>query len=86
MRHLTAPGDPGNEKLREAINRTHQRGVPPKNPKTFLWGQDVASHDKGGVFNLTKGLMQEFGNDRVLQRAPSPRTTSSAPPTDMSRV
>ena len=36
------------------------------NPDTFLWGQDVASKDKGGVFNVCKGLMKEFGNDRVF--------------------
>ncbi|MDP4201613.1 MAG: thiamine pyrophosphate-dependent enzyme [Bacteroidota bacterium] len=36
------------------------------NPDTFLWGQDVANKDKGGVFNVTKGLQQEFGNKRVF--------------------
>jgi 2-oxoisovalerate dehydrogenase E1 component len=35
------------------------------NPDTFLWGQDVANKDKGGVFNVTKGLQQEFGETRV---------------------
>ncbi len=58
------PGD-GQEKLREAINRTLKEEFR-RNEHTFLWGQDVASADKGGVFNLTKGLMQEFGNDRVF--------------------
>ncbi|HET9570606.1 MAG TPA: thiamine pyrophosphate-dependent enzyme [Bacteroidales bacterium] len=36
------------------------------NPDTFLWGQDVANKDKGGVFNVTKGLQQEFGEKRVF--------------------
>jgi len=36
------------------------------NPDTFLWGQDVANKDKGGVFNVTKGLQQEFGEARVF--------------------
>jgi 2-oxoisovalerate dehydrogenase E1 component len=36
------------------------------NPDTFLWGQDVANHDKGGVFNVTKGMQQEFGAARVF--------------------
>lgn len=36
------------------------------NPNTFLWGQDVASKNKGGVFNVTKGMQQEFGIQRVF--------------------
>ena len=36
------------------------------NPDTFLWGQDVANKDKGGVFNVSKGMQQEFGEDRVF--------------------
>jgi 2-oxoisovalerate dehydrogenase E1 component len=36
------------------------------NPDTFLWGQDVANKEKGGVFNVTKGLQQEFGEGRVF--------------------
>jgi len=35
------------------------------NPDTFIWGQDVAYRDKGGVFNVTKGMQQEFGPVRV---------------------
>ncbi len=37
-----------------------------RNPNTFLWGQDVASKDKGGVFNATKGMLQEFGHERIF--------------------
>lgn len=36
------------------------------NPDTFLWGQDVANKEKGGVFNVTKGMQQEFGDSRVF--------------------
>ena len=36
------------------------------NPNTFLWGQDVANKDKGGVFNVTKGMQQEFGIERIF--------------------
>lgn len=59
-------GTPGEEeKLREAINRTLQEEFA-HNPDTFLWGQDVASKDKGGVFNLTKGMLAKFGHKRVF--------------------
>jgi 2-oxoisovalerate dehydrogenase E1 component len=51
--------------LREAINET-LKGEFRRNPNTFLWGQDVASKEKGGVFNVTKGMMQEFGPSRVF--------------------
>ncbi|MFY9550724.1 MAG: thiamine pyrophosphate-dependent enzyme [Thermoanaerobaculia bacterium] len=36
------------------------------NPDTYIWGQDVAYRDKGGVFNVTKGMQQEFGRARVF--------------------
>ena len=39
------------------------------NPDTFLWGQDVANREKGGIFNVTKGMQPEFGERRV-QNAP----------------
>ncbi|MCF8304247.1 MAG: 2-oxoisovalerate dehydrogenase [Bacteroidales bacterium] len=37
-----------------------------KNPDTYIWGQDVAYKEKGGVFNVTKGMQQEFGPERVF--------------------
>ena len=37
-----------------------------ENPDTFLWGQDVAYKDKGGIFNVTKGMQAEFGARRVF--------------------
>lgn len=36
------------------------------NPDTFIWGQDVAHKEKGGVFNVTKGMQKEFGMERVF--------------------
>jgi 2-oxoisovalerate dehydrogenase E1 component len=39
------------------------------NPDPFLWGQDVANREKGGIFNVTKGMQPEFGERRV-QNAP----------------
>lgn len=36
------------------------------NPDTYIWGQDVANKDKGGIFNVTKGMQQEFGKGRVF--------------------
>lgn len=35
------------------------------NPDTFLWGQDVATKEKGGIFNVSKGMQPEFGHARV---------------------
>lgn len=53
------------EKLREAITRTLKEEFA-HNEDTFLWGQDCASKDKGGVFNLTKGMLKQFGEKRVF--------------------
>lgn len=36
------------------------------NPDTYIWGQDIANRDKGGIFNVTKGMQQEFGIERVF--------------------
>lgn len=51
--------------LREAINETLKEEFR-RNQNTFLWGQDVASKEKGGVFNVTKGMAQEFGGKRIF--------------------
>lgn len=58
---------PGGRKLKliQALNETLKEEFR-YNPDTFLWGQDVASREKGGVFNVTKGMQQEFGADRVF--------------------
>jgi 2-oxoisovalerate dehydrogenase E1 component len=37
-----------------------------RNKNTFLWGQDVASKDKQGVFNVCKGMLDEFGGERIF--------------------
>jgi 2-oxoisovalerate dehydrogenase E1 component len=52
-------------KLVDAINKTLKQEFR-ENPDTFIWGQDVANKDKGGAFNVTKGMQQEFGEQRVF--------------------
>lgn len=47
-----------------AINQTLKAEFR-RNPDTFLFGQDIANRDKGGVFNVSKGMQQEFGEERV---------------------
>ena len=47
---------------REAINETLKQEFR-ANPNTFMWGQDIG---KGGVFNVVKGMPQEFGPERVF--------------------
>ena len=51
--------------LREGINATMMEEFR-RNPNTFLFGQDVASFKKQGIFNVCKGMLDEFGNDRVF--------------------
>ena len=58
-------GDTPSLTLREAVNESLKEEFR-RNHNTFLWGQDVASKEKGGVFNVTKGMLQEFGNDRIF--------------------
>ncbi len=53
------------KKLIEALNDTLKSEFR-LNPDTFLWGQDVAHKEKGGVFNVTKGMQKEFGKDRIF--------------------
>lgn len=36
------------------------------NPDTFIWGQDMANKEKGGIFNVSKGMQKEFGAARVF--------------------
>ena len=56
-------GEP--KKLIEGLNETLKAEFR-HNPDTFLWGQDIANKDKGGIFNVSKGLQQEFGKERVF--------------------
>jgi 2-oxoisovalerate dehydrogenase E1 component len=56
-------GEP--KKLIEGLNETLKAEFR-YNPDTFIWGQDVAHKEKGGIFNVTKGMQQEFGRERVF--------------------
>jgi 2-oxoisovalerate dehydrogenase E1 component len=60
-----AGGDALEMTLLQALNTTLKE-LFRENPDTFLWGQDVANKEKGGVFNVTKGMQQEFGERRVF--------------------
>lgn len=53
------------KKFIQALNETLKAEFR-NNPDTYIWGQDVANKDKGGIFNVTKGLQQEFGKERVF--------------------
>jgi len=52
-------------RLIEALNSTLKSEFT-RNPDTFIWGQDMANKEKGGIFNVSKGLQQEFGPKRVF--------------------
>lgn len=47
------------ESIREALTEEMRR-----DPKVFVIGEDVGQY--GGTFKATKGLIQEFGPDRVI--------------------
>ena len=53
------------KKLITALNETLKAEFR-HNPDTFIWGQDMANKDKGGIFNVSKGLQKEFGKERVF--------------------
>ncbi len=53
------------KKLIEGLNETLKAEFR-HNPDTFIWGQDMANKDKGGIFNVSKGMQQEFGKERVF--------------------
>lgn len=53
------------KRLIEALNETLKAEFR-HNPDTYIWGQDVAHKEKGGIFNVTKGMQQEFGLERVF--------------------
>ncbi len=52
-------------KLITALNETLKSEFR-HNPDTYIWGQDMANKDKGGIFNVSKGMQQEFGKARVF--------------------
>ncbi len=53
------------KKLIEGINETLKAEFR-HNPDTYIWGQDIANKEKGGIFNVSKGMQQEFGIERVF--------------------
>ncbi len=53
------------KKFIEGLNETLKEEFR-HNPDTYIWGQDIANKDKGGIFNVSKGLQQEFGKTRVF--------------------
>jgi 2-oxoisovalerate dehydrogenase E1 component len=56
-------GEP--QKLIQGLNETLKAEFR-HNPDTYIWGQDIANKDKGGIFNVSKGMQQEFGKRRVF--------------------
>ena len=58
-------GKGSKKKLIEALNETLKAEFR-HNENTFIWGQDMANKDKGGIFNVSKGMQQEFGRKRVF--------------------
>ncbi|MAZ47239.1 MAG: 2-oxoisovalerate dehydrogenase [Halobacteriovoraceae bacterium] len=76
--HLYAPAYPGDKygdgthneqgepiKFITALNETLKAEFR-HNPETYIWGQDMANGEKGGIFNVSKGMQQEFGPERVF--------------------
>jgi 2-oxoisovalerate dehydrogenase E1 component len=61
----THKGDGKRMRMIEALNSTLKAEFR-RNPDTFIWGQDMANKDKGGIFNVSKGMQQEFGPKRVF--------------------
>ena len=53
------------KRLIDALNETLKAEFR-HNPDTFIWGQDMAHKEKGGIFNVSKGLQKEFGKERVF--------------------
>jgi len=53
------------KKLITALNETLKAEFE-YNPDTYIWGQDVANKEKGGIFNVTKGMQHKFGRNRVF--------------------
>ncbi|MCX6243977.1 MAG: thiamine pyrophosphate-dependent enzyme [Bacteroidetes bacterium] len=53
------------KRLIEALNETLKAEFR-HNPDTFMWGQDMAAGEKGGIFNVSKGLQKEFGPQRIF--------------------
>ena len=52
-------------RLIQALNQTLKSEFY-HNPDTYIFGQDMANKEKGGIFNVSKGMQQEFGESRVF--------------------
>ncbi len=52
-------------RLIDALNQTLKAEFK-RNPDTFIFGQDMANKEKGGIFNVSKGMQKEFGINRVF--------------------
>ncbi len=52
-------------RLIQALNQTLKAEFR-NNSDTYIFGQDMANKDKGGIFNVSKGMQQEFGIGRVF--------------------
>lgn len=52
-------------RLIQALNQTLKSEFH-HNPDTYIFGQDMANKDKGGIFNVSKGMQKEFGISRVF--------------------
>ena len=61
------------QKFITAINETLKAEFR-HNPDTFIWG-GYGDKDKGGIFNVSKGMQQEFGKERVF-KPQSPKISS----------
>jgi 2-oxoisovalerate dehydrogenase E1 component len=59
---VAIPADAENVSLLDGINYALKQEFR-SNPNTFLWGQDIG---KGGVFNVVKGMPEEFTKNRVF--------------------
>ncbi|MBL6963990.1 MAG: 2-oxoisovalerate dehydrogenase [Bacteroidetes bacterium] len=53
------------KKIIEGLNETLKAEFR-LNPDTYMWGQDMANKDKGGIFNVSKGMQEEFGESRIF--------------------
>lgn len=59
----TPAGTPQKITYREALKRAHQAAMR-NDSRVFLIGEDVARY--GGAFAVSKGLAEEFGEDRIM--------------------
>jgi pyruvate dehydrogenase E1 component beta subunit len=50
------------QSYREALRQAHREALA-KDPRVFLMGEDVGRY--GGTYAVTKGLLEEFGPDRI---------------------